>query len=136
MLRNVLGSDRTTGMKANETTALGLSRSEMADAIVLRITDEHENATRAYRDTATAIGFFVIDDVLPADLARAIGDSFPEPDGLNPIRETDAFHVTSFRGRPEQRIVDPILRADAAARALVRKIKPSGVKKIDHFYKR
>ena len=50
--------------------------------------------------------------------------------------ETDYFHVTSFRGRPEQPVRDLVLRADGALRGLVRKIFPSGVKRTQHYYKK
>ena len=48
----------------------------------------------------------------------------------------DYFHVTSFRGRPGQPVRDLLLRADAALRAVVRKLRPSGVVRTSHYYKR
>jgi Rps23 Pro-64 3,4-dihydroxylase Tpa1-like proline 4-hydroxylase len=48
----------------------------------------------------------------------------------------DYFHVTSFRGRPEQPLRDLLLRADAMLRALVRKLRPGGVVRTRHYYKR
>lgn len=48
----------------------------------------------------------------------------------------DYFHVTSFRGRPEQRVRDWILQADAAARAIVRKVARHGIVQTKHFYRR
>ena len=48
----------------------------------------------------------------------------------------DYFHVTSFRGRPEQPVRDLLLRADAALRALVRRLRPAGVVPTRHYYKR
>lgn len=74
-----------------------------------------------------------VSPVRSAGIRKCVSNYYFSP---TPIRETDAFHVTSFRGRPEQKIVDPILRADAAARSRVRKIKPGGIRKTDHFYKR
>lgn len=53
-----------------------------------------------------------------------------------PLRNDDEFHVTSFRGRPEQPVRDTILRADAAARGMVRKLFPKGVRENPHVYKR
>ncbi len=53
-----------------------------------------------------------------------------------PLRDDDEFHVTSFRGRPEQPVRDTILRADAAARGMVRKLFPKGVRENPHVYKR
>jgi Rps23 Pro-64 3,4-dihydroxylase Tpa1-like proline 4-hydroxylase len=44
------------------------------------------------------------------------------------------FHVTSFRGRPEQPLRDLWLRFDACARGLYRKIKPRRAKEIKHRY--
>lgn len=45
-------------------------------------------------------------------------------------------HVTSFRGRPEQRIRDIYLRFDSALRGAIRKVFPSGLIKTKHFYKK
>jgi Rps23 Pro-64 3,4-dihydroxylase Tpa1-like proline 4-hydroxylase len=53
-----------------------------------------------------------------------------------PLRDDDSFHVTSFRGRPEQPVRDLVLRADAATRMLVRKVKSDGVVENPHVYKR
>jgi Rps23 Pro-64 3,4-dihydroxylase Tpa1-like proline 4-hydroxylase len=49
-----------------------------------------------------------------------------------PMRQTDTFHVTSFRGRPEQRLIDTVLRADAFTRDAIRKVKPTGIVKVRH----
>ena len=46
----------------------------------------------------------------------------------------DYFHVTSFRGRPEQRMRDLVLRADIALRMGLRKLFPKGVVENKHFY--
>jgi Rps23 Pro-64 3,4-dihydroxylase Tpa1-like proline 4-hydroxylase len=51
-----------------------------------------------------------------------------------PIGPEDYFHVTSFRGRPEQPIRDLVLRADIFLRMAVRKVFPKGVKENPHFY--
>jgi Rps23 Pro-64 3,4-dihydroxylase Tpa1-like proline 4-hydroxylase len=48
----------------------------------------------------------------------------------------DYFHVTTFRGRPEQVLRDLALRADSALRMGVRKIFPKGAVKTDHYYKK
>jgi Rps23 Pro-64 3,4-dihydroxylase Tpa1-like proline 4-hydroxylase len=53
-----------------------------------------------------------------------------------PVRATDRFHVTTFRGRPEQPLRDLVLRLDGAARALVRKVFPGGIRKVTHLYRR
>lgn len=44
------------------------------------------------------------------------------------------FHVTSFRGRPEQPVRDVVLRADIALRSAVRKVFPKGIVENKHFY--
>lgn len=54
-----------------------------------------------------------------------------EPAEANPY-----FHVTSFRGRPEQRLRDLVLKADIALRMAVRKLFPKGVVENKHFYDR
>lgn len=48
----------------------------------------------------------------------------------------DYFHVTSFRGRPEQTITNALLRTDAALRSLVRKVAPGGLRKTKHYYRK
>ncbi len=45
------------------------------------------------------------------------------------------FHVTSFRGRPEQPLRDILLRSDAFFRSSLRKIFPQGIVKTKHIYK-
>ena len=51
-----------------------------------------------------------------------------------PPEEHDYFHVTSFRGRPEQKVRDLVLRADIALRTGIRKLFPSGIARSKHFY--
>jgi Rps23 Pro-64 3,4-dihydroxylase Tpa1-like proline 4-hydroxylase len=53
-----------------------------------------------------------------------------------PLRATDEFHITSFRGRPEQKLRDLALRADISLRTAVRKIFKKGVVRNEHVYKR
>lgn len=48
--------------------------------------------------------------------------------------QAEYFHVTSFRGRPEQPVRDLILRADIALRTGLRKVFPKGVVENKHFY--
>jgi Rps23 Pro-64 3,4-dihydroxylase Tpa1-like proline 4-hydroxylase len=52
-----------------------------------------------------------------------------------PVGESDYFHVTSFRGRPEQPVRDLVLRGDIWLRMLLRKFFPHGVKANPHYYK-
>lgn len=53
----------------------------------------------------------------------------------NPLKETDKFHVTKFRGRPDETFKNIILDTDASLRMLVRKIFKQGVRKNPHVYK-
>ena len=46
------------------------------------------------------------------------------------------FHVTSFRGRPENPIQDALLKIDGSVRNLFRKIKPREASDITHVYKK
>jgi Rps23 Pro-64 3,4-dihydroxylase Tpa1-like proline 4-hydroxylase len=46
----------------------------------------------------------------------------------------DYFHVTSFRGRPEQPLRDLALRADIGMRMAIRKLFPHGIRPNPHFY--
>ena len=51
-----------------------------------------------------------------------------------------SFHtfstLTTFRGRPEDRLRDLLLRGDAALRMALRKLFPGGVRKVTHQYRR
>jgi Rps23 Pro-64 3,4-dihydroxylase Tpa1-like proline 4-hydroxylase len=52
-----------------------------------------------------------------------------------PIENHDYFHVTTFRGRPEQPILDVVLQGDGALRAGVRKVLKKGVSAPEVFKK-
>ncbi|GAA0871191.1 hypothetical protein GCM10009117_03370 [Gangjinia marincola] len=54
----------------------------------------------------------------------------------DPLRESDRFHVTSFRGRPGEKFKDAILTLDAKARMLVRKFFKKGIVENKHVYKK
>jgi Rps23 Pro-64 3,4-dihydroxylase Tpa1-like proline 4-hydroxylase len=54
----------------------------------------------------------------------------------NPLLKTDSFHITSFRGRPENKLIDKILRIDTFLRMNIRKIFKKGIKENPHVYKK
>ncbi len=53
-----------------------------------------------------------------------------------PILETDHFHVTSFRGRPENKFTDKILQLDTFLRMSLRKLFKKGIRENPHVYKK
>jgi Rps23 Pro-64 3,4-dihydroxylase Tpa1-like proline 4-hydroxylase len=53
-----------------------------------------------------------------------------------PVGGREYFHVTSFRGRPEQRMRDLVLRSDIWLRMTIRKLFPRGIRANPHFYDR
>ena len=53
-----------------------------------------------------------------------------------PLQQSDTFHVTSFRGRPENTFTDLMLRADAFLRMSLRKIFKKGIVENPHVYKK
>ena len=53
-----------------------------------------------------------------------------------PAADHEYFQVTTFRGRPEQRVRSAVLAADGFLRRAVRSVFPSGVKESRHYYKR
>jgi Rps23 Pro-64 3,4-dihydroxylase Tpa1-like proline 4-hydroxylase len=53
-----------------------------------------------------------------------------------PLEPDAYFHVTSFRGRPEEPVRDLVLRADIALRTGLRKVFKKGVRENPHVYKR
>lgn len=54
----------------------------------------------------------------------------------NPLFHSDTFHVTSFRGRPEDKVTDVILQTDTLLRMIIRKIFKKGIKENPHVYKK
>ena len=54
----------------------------------------------------------------------------------SPVKDNMKFHVTSFRGRPEQKLRNCVLQADAALRMGIRKIFSKGVIDSGHVYKK
>jgi hypothetical protein len=52
---------------------------------------------------------------------------------LTPI---DRFHVTTFRGRPGQNLVNQILKIDSVLRMGVRKLFKKGIVENPHVYKK
>lgn len=54
----------------------------------------------------------------------------------SPLKDDVNFHVTSFRGRPEQKIRDIILQADSVLRMGIRKLFSKGVVETNHVYKK
>lgn len=53
-----------------------------------------------------------------------------------PHDETDAFHVTSFRGWPQQKAKDLLLKVDNATRMAIRKLFKKGIRENPHVYKK
>lgn len=51
-------------------------------------------------------------------------------------RSSDRFHVTFFRGRPEQPLRDLLLLSDGYARMAIRKVFRQGLRENPHVYKR
>jgi Rps23 Pro-64 3,4-dihydroxylase Tpa1-like proline 4-hydroxylase len=54
----------------------------------------------------------------------------------SPLLDSDRFHVTSFRGRPENKMADLMLRADTFLRMTLRKVFKKGIKENPHVYKK
>jgi len=53
-----------------------------------------------------------------------------------PLKETDKFHVTKFRGRPEDTITNFVLDFDSGLRMLIRNVFKKGIRKNPHIYKK
>lgn len=54
----------------------------------------------------------------------------------NALLDSDHFHVTSFRGRPENKLTDILLQCDTWLRMNIRKIFKKGIKENPHVYKK
>ncbi len=66
-----------------------------------------------------------------ADARCCISNYYFSP---NSLKEADKFHVTKFRGRPDETFKNFILDTDASLRMLVRKIFKKGIRKNPHVY--
>ncbi|MBC7607236.1 MAG: 2OG-Fe(II) oxygenase [Burkholderiales bacterium] len=53
-----------------------------------------------------------------------------------PLLDSDTFHVTSFRGRPENKWNDFILQSDTWLRMMLRKVFKNGITENPHVYKK
>lgn len=53
-----------------------------------------------------------------------------------PLKSTDRFHVTKFRGRPEDTFTNIVLDLDAELRMFVRRMFKYGIRKNPHIYKK
>lgn len=53
-----------------------------------------------------------------------------------PLKASDSFHVTTFRGRPKEMMKDFVLQFDNKLRSAVRKIFKKGVRKNPHQYQK
>ena len=53
-----------------------------------------------------------------------------------PIDNQADFHVTTFRGRPEQKIKDKLLKVDSFIRMQIRKVFKKGIVENPHVYKK
>ncbi len=53
-----------------------------------------------------------------------------------PLKESDRFHITKFRGRPNETLTNMVLDMDASIRMLVRKVFKKGIRKNPHIYKK
>lgn len=53
-----------------------------------------------------------------------------------PLLASDSFHVTTFRGRPSEKIKDSLLKLDNFTRSIVRKVFKKGVRENPHQYKK
>ena len=54
----------------------------------------------------------------------------------SPILISDSFHITTFRGRPNERIKNVLLIFDSKIRSFVRKIFKKGIRENPHQYKK
>ena len=53
-----------------------------------------------------------------------------------PLEDHEYFHVTSFRGRPEQPVRDLVLQGDGALRQGIRKVFKKGIVDTKHAYEK
>lgn len=52
------------------------------------------------------------------------------------LTKNDDFHITTFRGRPSQKIKDVVFRIDNSLRSSIRKLFKKGIRENPHHYKK
>ena len=53
-----------------------------------------------------------------------------------PLHSSDRFHVTTFRGRPTEKVKDIILQLENTCRSMIRKVFKKGIRENPHQYKK
>jgi hypothetical protein len=53
-----------------------------------------------------------------------------------PLKNNDSFHVTTFRGRPNQPIINQLLKLDSFLRMKIRSVFKKGIVTNKHVYKK
>lgn len=53
-----------------------------------------------------------------------------------PLLQNDEFHITTFRGRPSEKVKDFLFRLDNSLRSAVRKLFKKGIRENPHQYKK
>lgn len=74
-----------------------------------------------------------VNKVLVNDIRRCVSNYYFSEKSL---LQSDNFHVTTFRGRPSQKVKDIFLRLDNNLRGAVRKIFEKGIRENPHQYKK
>ncbi|MEQ6125370.1 2OG-Fe(II) oxygenase [Pseudotenacibaculum sp. MALMAid0570] len=54
----------------------------------------------------------------------------------SPLKKTDSFHVTTFRGRPSEKLKNIVLQCDSFLRNSLRKVIKKGIRENKHQYKK
>lgn len=73
-----------------------------------------------------------VNKVMSVDKSRCcISNYYFSP---NPLKKTDKFHITKFRGRPEETLKNIVLDIDANLRMFVRRLFKKGIRKNPHVY--
>lgn len=74
-----------------------------------------------------------VNKVLTNNVRCCVSNYFFSP---KPMLKDDNFHVTTFRGRPSQKVKDVILKFDNTLRSSVRKLFKKGIRENPHQYKK
>ncbi|MDJ0645736.1 MAG: 2OG-Fe(II) oxygenase [Flavobacteriaceae bacterium] len=75
-----------------------------------------------------------VSEIINGTMARCCVSNYYFSD--SPIKSTDSFHVTSFRGRPSEKIKNVLLRTDYKLRSFLRILFKKGIRENPHKYKK
>lgn len=88
-----------------------LTRKEISNLILERITKEKKEVSQLYSQTQSTIGYFYIDNILPKEIAKACFDSFPDVSNMKCLKSIREYKYVSAQMNMHSRLLEEVLYA-------------------------